>query len=305
MYISILIATYKRPELLRKELESFCVMDMAGFIFEVLIADNADDSETRKVVELFYDKLPVKYFVENKPGKNAALNRIITEAKGKIFIFTDDDIIVDKGWLREIYAGVQRWPSYAVFGGKILPYNSEIIPEEFKMLKGYSYLYGVADWDDEEGVYDAANVYGANMVVRSEIFKNGSRFNESIFTPGDGYIPASETEFLLRLGKFGHKTVYLPKALVHHQIRNEQCHWDWVIQRGFGEGMRNAWFERDFKGAVAFRIPRYLFRVFFENFFACLTAWCFRNPEYKQRRYDLEVVKGTIFQFWKQGGCHE
>ena len=185
MDISVILATYKRPQILSKTLESFCALNTDGLQWEVFVVDNAGDPDSQKTVEGFQRQLPLRFFVEKTPGKNNALNHAIKKARGELFVFTDDDIVADKNWLKEIWARTQRWPDIEIFGGKILPYNLEIIPEEFQKLRSYSHLYGVADWDCAEGVYDLMQIYGANMVVRSKIFADGLRLNENIFTPED------------------------------------------------------------------------------------------------------------------------
>lgn len=301
MDISILLATYKRPELLRQELESFCKMNTKDISFEILVADNADDAETLKVVESFQDRLSVKYFVEKKQGKNSALNRIIPEAKGNIFIFTDDDVVSDKNWLKEVYAGVQRFPDYSMFGGRVFPYKPEIIPEELKELKRYMHIYGVADWGDRDKEYDAGDIYGTNMIVRSEIFSKGQKFNENVGPRGDSYVPGSETEFLNKIQSLGHKAMYLCGAVVYHQIRQEQCEWEWVLGRAFRDGRARTWFKTNIALPFVFGVPRYLYRAVVENFLYVSFCWIFRKNEYKEGRYELECLKGQIFQYWKMG----
>jgi len=301
MDISILIATYRRAQSLKRVLENFVNLKTSSLSWEILIADNADDLEARSTVRLFEDRLPVRCFIEHKKGKNAALNRILPEAKGDIFVFTDDDIAADKDWLTEILEGIKRWPEYSIFGGRILPYNSKIIPDEFKCFSSYPYLYGVADWSIQEGEYDSIKVFGPNMIVRSDIFAKGHCFCESVGPSGNNYITGSESEFLLRMHDKGYKAVYLPKALVYHYIRPEQTSLAWILGRGFRGGRSTAWFERDFKGPRIFGIPRFLYRLMLEKVFRYLWKFILMGEKENryQERYDLEVLKGKFYQYYR------
>jgi len=300
MRISILLSTYKRTDLLTQELESFCKNRIDGFHFEILVVDNADDPGTKKIVESFKECLPIKYFVETKPGKNAALNRIIPEAQGDVFVFTDDDIVADKEWLNKIYSGVQRFQECSIFGGKIFPFNPEIIPEQFRKLKRYMHIYGIADWGNEDKGIPADDIYGTNMIVRAELFRRGYRFREDVGPKGTDYVPGSETEFLKRMQALGYKSMYLHRVVVYHQIRPEQCDFKWVLKRAFRDGRARTWFNENFALPLVFGVPRYLYRAIVEKFFYVFFCRIFKRDEYFEQRYKLESLKGAFYQYWKQ-----
>ena len=48
MDISVILATYHRPEILNRTLESFCSLDTNLLKWEVLVVDNAYDIKTQK-----------------------------------------------------------------------------------------------------------------------------------------------------------------------------------------------------------------------------------------------------------------
>jgi len=134
MDISVLFATYCRPEILGRTLESFCSLETNGLKWEVLVVGNANDEATVGVVKKFRGQLPLSYLLETGRGKNNALNRAIEFAKGKLHLFTDDDILADPGWLVETWKGTQRWPHHLVFGGRVLgkfpPWENPITREK-------------------------------------------------------------------------------------------------------------------------------------------------------------------------------
>ena len=95
MNLSVILATYKRTPLLSRTLESMAKLDSGRLDWELVVADNANDEETRSLVDRFRDSLPVRYLVEEGKGKNLALNRAVKEARGELFVFTDDDVVAE------------------------------------------------------------------------------------------------------------------------------------------------------------------------------------------------------------------
>ena len=93
MDISVILATYKRPQILSKTLESFCALKTDGLEWEVIVVDNAGDPDSQRTVEGFQRRLPLRFFVEKTPGKNNALNHGLKKARGELFVFTDDYIV--------------------------------------------------------------------------------------------------------------------------------------------------------------------------------------------------------------------
>ena len=260
MDISVIFATYKRPRLLEETLNSFLSLHIEKFSWEVILVDNAGDQETEVVAKKFTKLLPLHYLKVTKRGKNNALNRAISEAQGKIFVFTDDDVVVDPNWLIEIWDGANRWPENNVFGGKILPKYPEghAPPFDHPFLIG---AFAIADHDIPEGIYPAHKVWGANMAIRARIFKEGWKFNTAIGPDGStAYVPGSEIDLTNRLEKAGNPSVYLPKSLVHHQIRKEQLDMDWLYARAFRFGQQYANEENKSNISLCFGIPRHLIR---------------------------------------------
>ena len=44
----------------------------------------------------------MRYVCEPRPGLNWARNRAISEARGEIIAFTDDDVVVDRQWVKAL-----------------------------------------------------------------------------------------------------------------------------------------------------------------------------------------------------------
>ncbi len=301
MDISIVLATFKRPEILHRTLGSFQSMKNGNLKWDVLVVDNAGDPETKSVVEAYRDALPIEYLVEAAPGKNRALNRAVSDVQAELVVFTDDDVICEPDWLIRLWDGAGRWPRHLVFGGRVLPFWPRgFTPHDL----GNPYLvgaYAVADWDIPEGEYEPEKVFGPNMAVRKRIFDEGWRFDVTVGPSQDGnYIMGSETEFARRLDEAGHHPVYLPEALVHHQIRPGQMDFKWLKKRAYKAG-RSSVLKEAGKGASASRamggVPRYLYRRLLESGTAYMVSTLFDRPDKIEEGMRFYVLKGTIDEY--------
>jgi glycosyltransferase involved in cell wall biosynthesis len=300
--ISVILATYKRSDILFKTLESFCSLETGKFKWEVLIVDNAGDEKTQKVVEKFINMLPIKYLLEKKKGKNNALNKALDVAEGNLYIFTDDDILADPKWLEEILKGSRYWTDYCVFGGRILakfPSGKIPIPRDHPF---FEIAYAVADWNIKEGPYQATNVLGPNMAIRAEVFHKGLRFEPNVGPNGTNYIMGSETEFTVRLENAGLRPVYLPRSLVYHQIRPEQLNMKWIYERAFRFGRQLAWNSKRSDMPQLFGVPRPLMKQLITTAM-CRVKWFFHKNNAITLGIRYWQLRGAVYQYrkWVQG----
>jgi GT2 family glycosyltransferase len=104
--VSVVVPTYKRPDLLELCLEALLAQDFPSTDYEVIIADDAACEETRNQVECRSKRVKacghtVCYIaVTESHGPAAARNRGWRAARGEVIAFTDDDCIPSPGWLK-------------------------------------------------------------------------------------------------------------------------------------------------------------------------------------------------------------
>ena len=67
----------------------------------------------------------MRYVCEPRPGLNWARNRAIIEAQGEIIAYTDDDCLVDPGWVRSFVQVFMENPEAAAVTGLVLPAELE------------------------------------------------------------------------------------------------------------------------------------------------------------------------------------
>src|SRR4051812_48063528 len=95
-FISVIIATYQRPRILRGCLEALSRSDYPRDRFEVLAVDDGGTVDLGFVPE-FRDRMDVTLLRSRHGGPALARNVGLARAKGEFVAFTDDDCLVDRG----------------------------------------------------------------------------------------------------------------------------------------------------------------------------------------------------------------
>ena len=119
-YISILIATKDRPLKLKNCLSS--ILKNTFHNFELIIIDQSTTAATRKMIRKMKDS-NIRYYHLKNVGCTRALNVALRKAKGKIYVFTDDDCIVPSHWLRLIIQTYHIHPEVSGLSGQTLPFK--------------------------------------------------------------------------------------------------------------------------------------------------------------------------------------
>ncbi len=262
MDVSVIFATCNRDTILKNTLDSLINLNTDQLEWELIVIDNAVKDQTKSLVESYIPELPVKYITESTPGKNNALNKALPLAKGALLVFTDDDIIAQPDWLNELYIGAKRNPKFDIFGGSIRPHYPNVKLDKRINLSHHSISSALVITDPTltEGPIRPGRIWGPNMAIRRKVIDEGFIFNSQIGPNGKDYIMGSETEFLLRVNKAGHESVFLPNAVVLHQIREDQLNLEWMAGRAFRQGKGNIALFNTVKSRQLWGAPRYLYK---------------------------------------------
>ncbi|MGW0610761.1 glycosyltransferase [Streptomyces sp. NPDC002788] len=236
--ISVIIATHDRPRMLRECLDSLLRVDYPHF--EVIVVDNApaDDTAERLVRDAYGDR--VRYVREPVAGLAHAHNRGLAAARGEIAAFTDDDTLVDPGWLAAIAAGFAQDPGVGCVTGLIVPAELETAAQAaLEHHGGFAKGYAPRTWSLRHPPEDPLFPFtagrfgsGTNMAFRTSALRALGGFDPAT---GTG-TPAHGGDDLLaffRVLTAGHTLAYQPDAIVWHRHRRTQ---DALDAQAFGYG---------------------------------------------------------------------
>ncbi|MES1948392.1 family 2 glycosyl transferase [Salinisphaera sp. C84B14] len=237
--IAVVIATANRASSLDRTLSSLSKVDPGGLAWRVIVVDNASADETPEVLSDWQraSRLPLQALHEPQPGKTRALNRALNTIDHGLVIFVDDDVELPVNWLKAYAAGVQRWPSADIFGGRITPHFP---PDAPAWVRDQRYVHQSAMFSkyeplEEEGLTQAWPL-GPNMAIRRELIGD-VRFDTRLGPGGEYGVMGDETAFVSRLvAEKQAQIVYLPEAAASHYVRDEQLSRDAIWARAFWWG---------------------------------------------------------------------
>lgn len=273
--LTVLLATRNQATILRQTLEAFCHLQEPASGWKLVIVDNGSTDETPAVLASFTNRLPLQAACEPTGGKNSALNTGLSFVEGDLTVFTDDDTFPHSGWLVELRKAADANAAYSMFGGAIAP-RWEIPPPPWIQWLEQAPAYTLTDPEMKEGPIRPFLVFGPNMAIRSAVFQSGVRFEPSIGPRSTSYAMGSETELTTRLDEQGHKSWYVPSAVVEHFIRDYQLRQSWVMRRAvrYGRGRFRLDYMQVYRRYPSwFGVPRTFFRQIFEQEKTIIKAW--------------------------------
>ena len=100
-FISVIIPTYNRADLLSQSLESLVGQSLPKDQFEVIVIDDGSSDNTSDVCRNFSQRLPLRYYRQKNSGISAAKNMGVFASCGPILLFFDDDDVADPDLLTE------------------------------------------------------------------------------------------------------------------------------------------------------------------------------------------------------------
>jgi glycosyltransferase involved in cell wall biosynthesis len=299
---SVIVCTYNRCESLRTTLASLAALNVPESIsWELIVVDNNSTDGTREVVERFANQqsFPVIYLLERAQGLSFARNAGIAKARGEFVVFTDDDVLVEPGWLWRLVELFET-SQCAAIGGKIVPSWTCRQPEWFT-ASGRFRLQGVIvsfDRGAETKRLDSAP-FGANMAFRREVFGRYGGFRTDLGRSGRSLLGGEDSEFCSRLIGAGEQVMYAADAVVYHPVQPERMTKAYFQAWYFEFGRAAVKVEGIPEGTVCYwGIPRYLFRTCLSNALRWwLSAATARRFYYKVHAY---MNVGTIVEAWQK-----
>ena len=257
--VSVVIPTKNRPADLQRAVKS--LLGQSVLPNQLIIVDQSATDESRQAVTKQFsqassrvrDTVELSYTLDpTVPGGAIARNRAMDLAKGEIWLFLDDDVILEPDFLQQLLAVYHRYPQATGVSGVVINYR---LPSMSFRLWNLVFVRGPFH-DDRQPIYWRANQPGLGdpirvtrlgaglMSFRSEAIRE-MRFDENLRGVSEG----EDVDFCARLGP---RAVLLiaPRARLAHQQSTsgrELDHWlrrsarglCYLYRRNWDYGIRN------------------------------------------------------------------
>jgi glycosyltransferase involved in cell wall biosynthesis len=234
--ISVVVCTFNRAADLRRMLQSFFRQrHLAEIEFEILVIDNNSRDNTATTVREFSNYASVRYFFEARQGLNFARNRGISESKGQIVSFLDDDVLVGETWLSNLKTSFEE-TDVDVVGGKV-SLVFDLPPETWFQGLFRICLAEVDLGTSRKCLENGDRLYGANLSFRKGVFDCVGLFDAVSDRRGYELLSGGDTDLVRRIVAQKRTVVYDPTVAVEHVIGAQRLRWQYFIKRAHADGL--------------------------------------------------------------------
>lgn len=194
--LSIVFGSRNRADLLVGSIRS---IDSQGGVspeeYEMVVVDDGSTDDTGEKVKNLKTRAPIRYYHQEWAGISVARNRAVQEARGKIIVFVDDDIIAPKNFVAVHKKQFEDGADILVRGPIIVIHNYEIPPDFSPTMLNR----------------DRLAFCGCNASLLRETFLKLGGFDENF-----GEYGYEDNEFGWRLALSGVKTQFVLDAYIFH-----------------------------------------------------------------------------------------
>ncbi|MEE9296597.1 MAG: glycosyltransferase [Phycisphaerae bacterium] len=203
--VSVVIPTYKRPEVARKAILSVLNQDLDPDRYEVIVVDSSPDDRVVSVVKELREAAPcaLRCYVKKAEGPGPSRNFGAQHARGEFIALMDSDCFASPGWLR---AGMGAFDDSTIglIQGRTLPQPD--VPTG--IFTRYVRV------ESENFIYECANLF-----YRRAAFEQaggfGSEYNDDAYPSMGG----EDVDLAWRVKRSGWRSGFCAAALVHHEVQ--------------------------------------------------------------------------------------
>jgi glycosyltransferase involved in cell wall biosynthesis len=306
MSVSIILCTRNRADSLRETLASIGRCEVpADLPAELLVVDNGSSDHTRQVVEqVNLTNLPIRYVHEPSKGKGYAYNTGMADARGDIFLFTDDDVRVPTNWIEGMCRPIARGDTDATTGEvHIAPHL--LRPWMTPAHRGF--LLDIRDMSEQHK--RSPFLIGANMAFTSRVLEKLDGFEPALGPGGTGFM--DETLLYLQMLEAGYRLSFVAGIPVEHHFDPKRLTRESQLESAKAHGRSSAWVMHHWShGEVSYPLMRELLNLLRCRFRAIaatvrgVTAFDPREIDYTLRHAiyrELRALAGSPRLYPKHG----
>jgi succinoglycan biosynthesis protein ExoM len=227
MNISVCIATYRRPELLRALLDDLARQRRAPQ--EVVVVDNDEDGSARATVDLARGAVPpfpIRYAIQPQKNIAVARNQSVALATGTWLAFIDDDERAPRTWLEQLAETADGLGADGVLG-PVEPVLPAAAPAWLRRGRFYHWARMSTGT-----VVPIKLLRFGNVLLRAALLRTPA----PPFDPDYGLTGGEDGDLLARLAQGGARLVWCDEAVVHEPVATPRLSLRWLLLRAMRGG---------------------------------------------------------------------
>jgi glycosyltransferase involved in cell wall biosynthesis len=302
MLITVAICTWNRADLLDKTLTKLRELRIPPDVtWELLVVNNNCTDDTKAVLARHEGQLPLRCLFESKQGLSNARNCAIEACRGDLLMWTDDDVLVDPGWLASLVECAARHRDAVAFSGPVMPwFQVEPDPDFLEVFPPLKIGFCGVDYGPEERELGPDELIpGANMTFRMERIRE-LRFNPNLGRNGAFLGGSEDYEYTSQVRETRLPIVWCPGMRLQHYVEPSRMSLKYLNAYYEGLGVTAIRMNGVPAGPRFAGVPRWLVRN-------CVTSYCrYLWARFTAtRRQALEYLRIYHYRKGTIKGCRE
>ena len=233
--ISVVIPTYNGADRIPQVLAVLEQQEnLDRFTWDVIVCDNNSCDRTANIVSdhqrLWSQEVPLRYCFVAEQGAAFARQRGVTEARGQIIAFLDDDNIPAYNWLSSVYRFARAYPKAGAFGSQIHGDFQGALPQSFEQIACF---LAIVERGSRPHLYQPKSKIlppAAGLAVRRSAWLDS--VPERLFLNHKGKsagLASEDLEALLHIQKAGWEIWYNSDMVITHQIPQNRLQREYLV----------------------------------------------------------------------------
>jgi len=225
MKLSIIITSYKNPELLKVCIDSI-KKNYSGDDYEIIVADSATEENTETIIREDYPEIKFLASQENI-GFSGTVNKGLEITQGKYLLILNGDIIVKKDAIEKLLDYISSHPDVGIVGPQLLNFNETLQPSTFRFYTPITIVYRrtflgkfsfakkhlnkflMTDFD-HKSTREVDWVMGSSLMISRQAVEKVGVMDHQF------KLYFEDTDWCRRFWENGYKVIYLPSAQMYH-----------------------------------------------------------------------------------------
>ncbi|MFA6383053.1 MAG: glycosyltransferase family 2 protein [Parcubacteria group bacterium] len=225
MELSIIITSYKNPELLQVCIDSI-KKNYASDDCEIIVADSATEEKTEIMMREDYPG--IKFIASRKNiGFSGTVNNGFAVARGRYLLILNGDIIVKKDAIKKLLDYISNHPDVGIVSPQLLNFNETFQPSTFRFYTPLTIVFrrtflGKFSFAKKHldrflmKDFDHKSIRNVDWVMGSSLMTSRQAVEKVGVMDHQFKLYFEDTDWCRRFWEKGYRVVYFPEAQMYH-----------------------------------------------------------------------------------------